>query len=1296
MATKVAGQAFVTNGSASFLGGECYQLTPDNPGQAGTIFSQNTIDLSQPFTETATFFFGCKDGSGADGIVFILATTNNQVGLGGGSLGYDGITPSIAVEYDDYQNGNFGDPASDHMAIVSMGSVNHTLPSGLVAPINISNIEDCMDHCFTISWDPITMTLTSVLDDHVISYTGNIVANIFGGNANVYYGFSSGTGSLSNLHTVCFGPPELELMPDETICEGENVELQADPNGIAWDWAPDPTLSSYSISNPVASPIITTTYTTIIEFACGFVDYDTVIVNVNPPPDVFATNDGPVCLDETLTLMSGDGVSYQWSGPLSYSSNSQNPEIDNVTLGMGGVYSVTVTDINGCTAETTTLVIIDEGPTIEVDPIPDPVCLNLPPFQLTASPPGGEWSGDITFDGIFDPDYVGEGIHIVTYTVSNSNGCSNTEQVVIEVYPIPEVLIDPPGVLCETSGSFQMTGSPPGGIWTGEISIGGIFDPGQAGDGPHLITYTANDGNGCTNSAEIIIEVSAGMDAEITSFGPFCGSDTIFLTAEPPGGTWGGEANPNGIILPNYFTPGLHLVNYQIDNSDGCFYAELYIEVLYSDVVECPDMTSLCFDDAPVTLTATPNGGVWSGAADPTGLVDPSTLSPGLHMAIYTDNLCDGNLTSCYTYIEIFDAPQIINAVEVCDSLGTSYTVTLSISGGDSLSYIVTGSVVATVIPGSPNLFVSEPILSGETYFFIISDSNNCAPDTIAGDFTCNCETNAGMMDLSLISACEGDTIFVLPPTGVVLDLDDSIVYVLHLGFPDNIIFTSDTNFFVFTSPLLTGTTYFVSSVAGNAMVGSGVDLNDPCLSVSFGTPVMWAAPPDGYISAPMQLCSGDSIPLSFILSGGSGTYNVIYTDGTDFFSLDSIMSGYALDISPALLSTLTLVEVEDIAFPYCIGFPDTSIIVQVNDPYLTQDDIAICFGDSIFLAGTYQFDAGIYYDSLVAITGCDSILETALTVMPLDTFLLSGKSCDTSLTGVFVMTFSDQNGCDSTTITTITYVLSDTTLLQSMTCDQMEEGVFTTIFMSQSGCDSVVIETIEYSPPDTTLLSGKTCDEMLAGMFIQAFLNLSGCDSVVIETVEYFPPDTTLLADLTCDPDLAGIFSQTFVNSMGCDSLVIETITLLPSDTTQIIDYSCLPIDTGTVSLVYINEYGCDSLVHLTTELSLDDSCHVVEIRKDVFIPNVFSPNNDGLNDLFFISSSEDALSNISFLRIFDRWGGLVFETFDFLPNIQEHSWDGTEKGKPLMPGVFVWVVELEYTDGTTELRSGDVTLVK
>ncbi len=1296
--TPLLGQGYVLNGSASFLGGECYQLTPDSPGQAGSFFSQNTIDLTQPFSLQASFFFGCKDGNGADGIVFILSTTNTALGQGGGGLGYEGITPSIAIEYDDYFNGNYADPASDHMAVISMGSLNHSAPTSLVAPIDISNIEDCMDHCFAVSWDPVSQRLEATLDGNSISYAGNIVATIFSGNPLVYYGFSSGTGSLSNLHRVCFGAPEVDEMPDEMICNGEEFQLQADDNGIAWTWAPDPTLSSLTVSDPIASPIVTTTYTTIIEYSCGFFGYDTVEVVVLPLPVASASNNGPVCIGDALTLMASGGNSYHWNGPQGYNSFAQNPVINNVTIGMAGIYAVTITDAAGCTDVAITIVEVDPGPVITIDPTPDPMCENIDPFQLTADPPGGTWSGgEVSADGIFDPGYAGEGVHTITYTATNANGCSNTEQINIEVVLISEVLIDPPGTLCENANAIQLTASPSGGIWEGEITIGGIFDPAVAGDGPHLIIYTVEDGNGCINAAEIVINVVPGLTADIEPTGPFCSTDSaITLIAIPPGGQWGGVANSEGVIFPIDLGAGFHEVTYTLNDQNGCFFGDQFIEILSTPDVVIDPLNPLCLDATIQMLTANPPGGIWSGAANLAGQVDPALLGTGIHEVIYTQMFAGGCTNADTLHVEVLPAaPVIDNLSTSCDPTSTFYTVTFSMTGGDPSTYVIEGTVSGTLITGNPAIFISEPLLSGTPYIFWVNDANNCDPDTASGTKLCNCLTNAGIMNLNQVAACEGDTITVLPPIGVVLDPDDSLVYVLHLGFPDSILLISDTNLFLLVPPLMTGVTYFVSSVVGNSMPGTGVDLTDPCLSVSFGTPVMWVSNPSGSISGTTSICKGDSATFSFLLSG-IGPFDVQYTDGTNTYFLDNISSGHEVTLLPLMTTTYTMINVAEANAPICAGTPGASHTIDVFDPYIIPISEQVCTGDSLFIGGAYQTVEGVYFDTLQSTQGCDSILATTLILYALDTTYLTDTSCDTMQTGVFTDVFSDQNGCDSTTITTITWVLADTTLLQSFTCNEQSEGIFTDVLIGQSGCDSVVIETVIFVPPDSTWTSGTTCDPSIAGTFIEVQMNVAGCDSFLIEIIVLVDADTTIITGETCIAGEAGEFMQLFTNAGGCDSLVIASIDLLPSDTTVFQELTCFSQDVGTVEQVLTNVFGCDSLLWTITSLAPEDSCLVPEIHREIFIPNIFSPNGDGINDYFFLSSHPEAVASIPILRVYDRWGGLAFQKVDALPNVPEQGWDGRVKEEPINPGVFVWVAEVVYMDGKTETFYGDVTLMR
>ena len=245
-AMVASGQSFNLNGSASSLGGICYELTENAVGEVGSIFSNETVNLNEPFVIEASMNFGTNDGTGADGIVFILSTNPEALGGGGGGIGYAGITPSIAVEFDTYQNANVFDPVEDHMAFMANGSVTHTPPGNLFGPVNLGNIETGQVYCFLAIWDPDNQTLIAGLNGYLFSYTGNIVNNIFGGNPNVHFGFSSATGLATNRHTICVVPIVPEPMPDITICEGETIQLYADANGSSWSWNPDP-----SISNPI-------------------------------------------------------------------------------------------------------------------------------------------------------------------------------------------------------------------------------------------------------------------------------------------------------------------------------------------------------------------------------------------------------------------------------------------------------------------------------------------------------------------------------------------------------------------------------------------------------------------------------------------------------------------------------------------------------------------------------------------------------------------------------------------------------------------------------------------------------------------------------------------------------------------------------------------------------------------------------------------------------------------------------------------------------------------------------------
>lgn len=99
---------------------------------------------------------------------------------------------------------------------------------------------------------------------------------------------------------------------------------------------------------------------------------------------------------------------------------------------------------------------------------------------------------------------------------------------------------------------------------------------------------------------------------------------------------------------------------------------------------------------------------------------------------------------------------------------------------------------------------------------------------------------------------------------------------------------------------------------------------------------------------------------------------------------------------------------------------------------------------------------------------------------------------------------------------------------------------------------------------------------------------------------------------------------------------------------------------------------------------------------EKKIFIPDAFSPNDDGVNDFFGIFKEPNLLATVVSYRIFDRWGGLVFEKTDFAFSETENFWRGDFNGKEADEGVFVYVIEIQFGDGTREVFSSDVSLLR
>jgi len=204
---------YIYLGSAQKMPGDCIMLTPDEPYSEGIAYNRNKLNLEDYFEIQFDIYLG-DDDNGADGITFVIHNDVRQFGAfgqWGECMGYgrfnpfspgNSIDPSIAIEFDTYQNIYQNDPISDHIAYLENGVSRH---------IDYWNndsedfdLEDDNLHDFRFRWDP-DIQEVRVFWDGVEVYRGskNLIDEIFKGEKDVIWGFTASTGRASNLQYFC-------------------------------------------------------------------------------------------------------------------------------------------------------------------------------------------------------------------------------------------------------------------------------------------------------------------------------------------------------------------------------------------------------------------------------------------------------------------------------------------------------------------------------------------------------------------------------------------------------------------------------------------------------------------------------------------------------------------------------------------------------------------------------------------------------------------------------------------------------------------------------------------------------------------------------------------------------------------------------------------------------------------------------------------------------------------------------------------------------------------------------------
>ncbi|OWY25168.1 hypothetical protein BVG80_03630 [Sphingobacteriales bacterium TSM_CSM] len=829
--------------------------------------------------------------------------------------------------------------------------------------------------------------------------------------------------------------PAFTLNPPPAPCYGEEIDLTA-LNGTGngtFEWYDNTPSSGNLVTTPVAITAATTFWTEFTETASGCSDSAMITITPAPAP-VFTINAPPLpCPGQPidLTTLNGTGNgTFEWFNGLPSSGSA----ISNITLTSNINLWVLFTDnTTGCS----------DSLEVPFTYTPPPFFTTLPPpatcsgsqidvYALSGGEPGTyEWFSSFPSEGnlITQPVTITADTPVWVLFTQTVTGCTDSAQVILPVAPDPLFSYTVPPQLCigELLDVNTLNGFEPGTYqWYNDIPSSGSLITGPISYSTSSVVWLqfTDNNTGCTDSSQVLITVSPLPAFSVNTPVAICEGGNYDLT------TLNGSGNGAFIWyegLPYLGNNVPAIVQPQPGNS--------YWLLFTDNVTGCTDSTEVTLPLTPPPSATLSGGGVicpgqsatitvtiTGGAPDYTvtytnginTFTENATASPWniavspVANATYTlTGLTDGNscvatnLTGSAT-VTLSNSPAFSNLSTLCNATNTGYTVTFTISGGDAATYSVTGSATGSITQtGGVYTFTSNEIPSGSGYNFTLTDAADCNPQIIADpQVLCNCTTSAGTMTSTLLTElCDGQTFTALHNGDETLEPDDAAAYVLHTNSGTSlgtvIAQNPATGTFSFAPPMVYGTTYYVSLVAGNSNGSGGVDFTDPCLDVAQGSPVVFYPLPTAALTGNADICAGEQATLTFTLTGNQ-PWNITYADNFgNNTTVSATASPFTVTVTPSLSTTYSLAGITD---AHCTGTTSGSAAITVHSlptPAISGND-EICSGQTAIL------DAGAGYATYL---WSDGTTAQTLTV---------------SASGSYGVTVEDAFGCQGSDVFTV------------------------------------------------------------------------------------------------------------------------------------------------------------------------------------------------------------------------------------------------------------------------------------
>ncbi len=1127
---------------------------------------------------------------------------------------------------------------------------------------------------FFATWNSGNNTTATIC---ILNQNTTLSGNDFGLDDIVFSTFCDGTAQV----TVTVNPlPVVNVGQDTTICIGDAVQLNA-TGGPSWSWSPATGLSDATIANPVATPVVTTTYIlTVDDGTC--VNADTIVVTVNPLPVADAGQDVQICFGDSVQLTGSGGTTYTWLPSTGLSDDSianpwANPVID--------TEYVLTADNGGCIDTDTVFVTVLAAPTADAGL--DVFICQGDTIQLTAT--GGatySWTPatEISDATIANPEVWPNFPTTYYVTVTDANGCTDLDSVFVDVFA---VIAAGDTTVC-FGDSAQLSVSPTGTSisWTPSAYLNDATIANPLASPPVTTTFyvLVDNGTGCTSTDSVVVTVQplpvadAGGDVQI------CDGNSAQLLAT--GGVtylWNPSTGLSDTTIANPIATPAGTTTYVVIVSDqiGCSSSDtVTVTINPLPPADAGQDVAICAGD---TAQLTASGGVFYTWTPSIGLSNDSIANPEANPAITTTYSVlvqgpsgqqvvnpdfsggDTGFSSGYTYGATTPTSGLYTVTNDASLADPSFT---GLGHGGSGDFMVVNANMtygtdvwcqtfdvapnndyyfsawlSTLVLDDPALlqltvngtpvgtpFTTPPfgVATWSEFWYIWNSGNNTSITLCLENITTTTGPTAfGLDDVTFAPFCENTaqvtvTVNPLPVVDAGQDVSICIGEDAQLQASGGDIYSwtpaATLSDDSIANPVATPTSTTTYSV--HVVTNAGCEGD--------GDVVVTVNPlPTAFAGVDAEFCAGESVQLN---ATGGTTYSWSPSTG---LSADDIANPVA---SPTQTTTYTLTVGDQ---NQCSDTDDLTITVNPLPVADAGSDVPLCLGDTAQLNATggttYEWSPG------TGLSNTNIANPLAFPIQPI----------------TYTVTVTDANGCQDTDVLDIS-IFSITASPNQAICNG------DSLQLSVSGGTNFV-----WTPVDG--LSDPTIGNPLASPEVTTTYTVvasdaNGCEAAAQLTVEVLAAPT---AGFTAHyiPSCEGIVGQFTNNSDGADHF-LWIFANGDTSNAENPDHN-FNVGPGTVvTLVVYNGEGC-----VDTAFVDFSGTNYSNIEFDLLVPNIITTNADGLNDCFQ-PGFEGEFNECFTLQIFNRWGALIFESI-----AQGDCWDGrTKAGNLVDAGTYFYLLNV------------------